>query len=495
MMRITHWIATCLPLALSGCASLYINDASLAKKTDAADAVVQSADTLKPYTVELGNIDRFSGRQDQAVAARDVAQRDDFFTGHLSEDAATLLHSLDADACQRLAKIVGNAGCGAVPSPEMLVTLQTRLFGLQKLAAEDQATLAATRAAYERIRPVTDDMADDCDSVLKRPPPSGTAPDIVAAFDALKSDCRALSVPQDALARRLSEARLDPDSDLAKAELEAEAAIIQTTPVGLKDAALNAAIENADALARSGDLAKLKELQENVEDVLKFASPVARIAGLSAVQSHLDDALKGLVCPPGSTDANCGNVAAASTSGRTAAVWTGLEALAQYFDANDPRYRSASWLAAANAILTAEKSDAQIQARAAKDAAALATARANRLWLAARYLSQVHEIALAPSGSTMKAMCPDTPLASCALAVDLDAWNYGLIPADVLRYRETLVFARTSVQRQQAAQVEQQALARAASTSLKNYADGGIPPAVIAQLLVDLGLTAAVAVK
>jgi len=493
--RLPLWLAPGLALALSGCASVYLNDADLAKKTDSADAAVQAADTLRPYATELASIDAFSAQQDQAVAARDVAQRDDFFASHLVEDAATLLSSLDKDACKRLKGLLGPQGCGSARAAETLQNLRTRMVGYQRLAIEDQASVAATRAAYERLRAPGDSAPDDCDSALRKPPPAGMTPAVSNAFQDVKSDCTALAVPQDGLARTLAAAALDPASALGQAESEASAAIARTTAAGVNDAALRQAISDAAALSASGNLADLKALQDKLGDVFKYATPAARIAGLTSVQTRLDQIQTGLICAPGSAVAKCTAVAAASTSGRTAAVWAGLEALAHYFDANDPRYRSATWLAAANAILAAEKADARLQAQAAKETAALASARADRLWRATKYLEQVHQIVRDPSGPAVRTICPDTPAAFCALAADLDAWNYGLIPDGILQARESLVFARASVRRQLAAQTEQQALARAASASLKNYADGGIPPAVIAQLLVDLGLTAAVAAK
>ncbi len=323
-------------------------------------------------------------------------------------------------------------------------------------------------------------------------PPAGSSKVSAGALSAYKdliSDCQALDAAQKALAALGPAAHFGAMSPLGEALAESAPPAKNPATAGPDDATLQAQIKAAAALAKGGDAKALATFQTQVEDLLKTATTAAKIAGLKTLQAGVSDQLNGALCaPPPATGTDCKAIAATSASGRAASVWTALQALAQTLDANDPRYRSANWLAGANAILAAEKQDAQIQANAEAQAAAMAHTRLLRLAAAASHLAETHSFV-----ATKTLPCSGADPAYCGLAATLAAWNEGLIPADVLAYRETQVFSQTVVQRQKAAQTEQQALARSASASLKAYADGGIPPSVIAQLLVDTGLIAAAA--
>src|SRR5476651_561824 len=67
--------ALALAFAVSGCASIYVNDPEMAKKADAADSSLQAADTLKPYSDQLANLAAFDTQEDAAVASLYVAMR------------------------------------------------------------------------------------------------------------------------------------------------------------------------------------------------------------------------------------------------------------------------------------------------------------------------------------------------------------------------------------------------------------------------------------
>jgi hypothetical protein len=482
--------------ATGGCSTLYVNDANLAKQADAADAAVQAADTINPYTVQLANLQALGAQEDQAVAALGVARRDEFVAKHLGDPPTALAQALDADACARLAELSGGTPCAANPTGvallKSLAALSHRIAGAQAVVDDDQATAASTRTYYERDKASDDTDKDSCEAILN--PPAGAPPKVSARaaghYNNLISDCQALDTAKKFLAAIGPAAHFGAGSPLAKALAESAPPTPPPFNPGPSDATLQAQIKAAAALSKDGNAASLASFQAEVERLLKDASPVAKIAGLKTLQSGISDQLNGALCaPPPANGTDCKAIAATSASGRAVAVWTALQALAQVLDANDPRYRSANWLAAANAILAAEKQDAQIQADAEAQAASLARTRLFRLAAAASHLAEAHGFAAKTKP------CSGADPAYCGLAATLAAWNEGLIPADVLAYRETQVFSQTVVRRQKAAQTEQQALARSASASLKAYADGGVPPSVIAQLLVDAGLIAAVAAK
>jgi hypothetical protein len=496
-MRIAPLLAILTLTASGGCSTLYVNDANLAKQADAADAAVQAADTINPYTVQLANLQALGAQEDQAVAALGVARRDAFVAKHLGDPPAALAQALKGDACARLADLSGGTPCAAdgasVKLFNALAALSHRIAVAQAVVDDDQATAASIRADYERDKTSDDTDKDSCVAILN--PPAGPPPKVSAAaaghYNRLIRLCQSLDTAQKALAAIGSAPNFGAGSPLGKALAESAPPAPNPASVGPNDEVLKAQIKAAAALSKDGNAATLATFQAEVERLLRDASTAAKIAGLKTLQAGISDQLNGDLCtqtpPVNGTD--CKAIAATSASGRAVAVWTALQALAQVLDANDPRYRSASWLAAANAILAAEKQDAQIQADAEAQAASLARTRLFRLAAAASHLAEAHGFAAKTKP------CSGADPAYCGLAATLAAWNEGLIPADVLAYRETQVFSQTVVRRQRAAQTEQQALARSASASLKAYADGGVPPSVIAQLLVDAGLIAAVAAK
>lgn len=491
-MRILAACASLALLALSGCASVYVSDPGLAKQADTADAAVVSADTLKPYATQLANLDVFSAQQDLAVAERDVATRDAVVAQTIGAPEAKRLKDLSADACRRLVEVVGGDPCSDPAELTALSYFAQQLAVDSYVIGEDQRTLNSSRAAFERLRQPSDPADDDCDAVAGlQLPAAGTGTLIQTQLSDIQSDCKALNDAIAALDKLIIRLGAAPDKALRVAYAATLPPPKAAPSPNAMDAAIKQQIAAAASLAKTGDVASLAEYQKNVEIALKDASAAAKIVRLGDLQKGIGDLLTGTLCsPPPKSGVDCSTLASASTSGRAASVWSLMQAIAQNFDANDPRMRSANWLAAANAILAAEKTDAKIQVAAERDEAASADARFQALGRAATSLAKV---ALFDRQSKME--CPGAPRSRCATAAYLDAWNTGLTPADVLAYRDTLILRRTIIKKQLAAQTEQQSLARAASASLKAYADGGVQPATIAQLIFDAGLLGVAATK
>ncbi|HEY3949828.1 hypothetical protein [Phenylobacterium sp.] len=482
-------------LSVGGCASVYVNDPDLAKQADAADTNVQGGDTVKPFTTQLTNLNGYGARQDLAVAVRDVAMRDALVAPLLGlsdakgqHDDAKALDALDADACARLQGLVGGDPCKAGKTAA-IVPLANELTQAGGRLISTLGIVASTRDAYERYRDPKDTTKDDCDTLTKAAKINPGGITVTQLLANVQTICGQQVDDENRLRTIVGNVGLTSASEIG----HAFAATLPTTPAksaaqGDKD--LTDAIAAAKDLAVKGDVAQLNTFQSDVETALKGMSSAAKLGGLNHVQAELANTLTGALCsPPPPSGTDCSGVAKSTTSGRTAAVWSVLQAIAQIRDADDPRYRSANWLAAANAILAAEKSDVSILANAEAQAVASAKARTAALSAEAAALAQVHQYA---KGG---ASCPAASAYACGLAAYLVAWNTGVIPEDILAYREPLIFTRAALQRQQAAQTEQQSLARAASASLKAYADGGVQPSVIAQLLFDAGLLGVAASK
>jgi hypothetical protein len=495
-VRVLFVLAVLSALGLGGCTTVYVNDPDLAKQADAADTAVQGADTLKPYSTQLANLQAYSAQQDLAVANRDVATRDGVVTSMLDDTPADSLAALDKDACKRLEALVVSEGldsentCADKHKISLLSSFFDRAGSDSRVIDEDQQTVEATRAAYERVR--TDPkIKDDCETLRTATLSPSFGIDGPGQLYALQDDCRQLDLAQQGLKGLVDGLGLGPDSALTAAYRDAQPpAPRPKTTTSEQDQQLEDEIQRAKDLAKGGDLKSLADFQAEIEDILKDSSGAAQLVGLTRVQQALAGVLSGTLCsPPPASGVDCKSLAVASTAGRAAAVWSLLEAIAQTMDANDPRLRSANWLAAANAILTAEKANATIQANAEAEAVASAKTRFTFLARAASGFAKV-DLASPPKPS-----CPGADPWFCGLAAYLSAWNDGLIPADIYAYRETLIFSRTVLQQQLAAQTEQQGLSRAASASLKAYADGGIQPSAIAQLIVDAGLFGVAAAK
>ena len=147
--------AAAAALSLGGCASVYVNDAALAKKADAADSAVQAADTLKPYADQLANLKAFAAQEDAAVAADYVAQRDADLVTLLPLEEGARAVEVDRRACARLQILVAEGVCSSAAALETLAAFATQADVLTSQLSQDNALVQTTRGTYERLRTET----------------------------------------------------------------------------------------------------------------------------------------------------------------------------------------------------------------------------------------------------------------------------------------------------------------------------------------------------
>jgi hypothetical protein len=160
-------------------------------------------------------------------------------------------------------------------------------------------------------------------------------------------------------------------------------------------------------------------------------------------------------------------------------------------DDNDPRYRSASFLAAAKALAAAQKADAELIVAYDKAAMVRANARADYLLGELALLVRAYGALTKTKGA---ANC-GVAAVDCALPIYIASWNDGRIPVEVLDGRDLQAARELALQRQETVAAQQRAILLAASTSLKAYADGGIQPQTLARVAQSVGLIAATAAK
>ena len=492
----------------------------VAKTADAADASLQAADSIKPFDQQLSNLNAFATQEDLAVATVYVARRDKVVADVLQGSS-----TVDNLACARLGELTRQQICDEKdgPASDAKSTGETNaairlLAGFSRIYADGSEvedgylSLAAShRSAYERVTPAESRAKDDCKSLLAKPVDPAAAVDLITTRDA----CGKAKTEADksaALAKTVSDLGATGAGShvLTSAYQDWQAAASKTEPNESDPAlvAIDGQMKLAKDLANGGAVATLAQFQTAVEGDLQNASAAVKVLGWTVVQTQLDGFLQATVCsgaatPPaqvaaaGAKPADCSKLDEQSEAGRAAAVWRLLQALGQVADANDPRMRSANWIAAASAIARAEKADAQILADADK---AVETADFDRFLALAREASLLAATREAisnpqPCAKAVTAEACAKRASGPALATYIASWNSGRIPAEVLANRKIQYQRSTSVQRWKAAASEQRSLMLAASGSIKAYADGGIQPSTIAQVIFDLSLIGATAAK
>lgn len=221
-----------------------------------------------------------------------------------------------------------------------------------------------------------------------------------------------------------------------------------------------------------------------------------KLAGLDALDNAIDAWLKeGLCGSPGvagdvKKDAECDKAREGKTAAAGKGFWSLAVALTALSDANASEARSVQWLAAAKAIVAAERAKVALQVEQAKAEAAARRQRVGFMLSELSYLAQANHF-LTVAAPACRGGAPVGVSGSnyqCGLAAYVDAWNEGRLPGEVLYYRPFQLERTFLVKRARATAEKQFALAQAGTATLKAYGAGGLKPEEIGQLLFDLSV-------
>ncbi len=503
-MRLTGMIVgLAMAAGLAGCATrgVYFHSPALATQADAADAAVRATDSVKTFDDQIANLTAVGAKLDLGIARQQVARRDLDLAGVVdlaSPDAARA--RLDATICARLGAILGDNLCA---DPQLarrlpgLATFAVNYVAKAQLVRDAQVDVDSARVAYRLSLAKDEKSADDSCDALAGGPASGSG----QKLRALAERCQWLSDSRAAEAAVIEKAF--PGTDGAPSAIGGD--LLATIKAGAPKAskpspnqlgALQAEIKAAKAAAESGNAVAIDKLREDIASVLGDASDEARTWGWKQAEDELGGLLQGAACAGGdekkaaAAGVDCKSIVATATSGRTEAVFNLLSALGAVADLKDPRRRSAPWMAAATAMASASAADADLQAAAGKTArelkqtkALLLAKEASRLAKALTILRQ-GEVAMDSAGRLRR-----------ALPVYADSWNAGRIPESLLDEQGLRAFRLAAIRRVQNGAVRQRGLILAASESVKAYADGGLDPTVLVQLMATLGLIGVAAGK
>lgn len=500
---------------IAGSAQIYGHSDRLQKSTDAAaTAFPDQATALKPFDDQLANLAAFAPQEDLAVAQYWASVRDQQMTyaiGPPGPAEGTKLLSDDIE--RRLVTLVG-AGNKIDETGWLTVPVLFNLRGNEvRAAARIADDLSDARADYQKTEPVGKSRDLTCSAVLgpqpDQPPgppePGKTAQDaIFAKLVTLCQQEQAASNPANATSVAAIDAQIiviadggaagAPHGALATALLDLETAETATKPdLAPVNKQLAAEIAKAAALSKTGDASDLLAFRDAINSVLKTVSPATKVAGLDKVSTALDAILLSDTCDSTKvTDdakkaAGCDKIEAQSTTAKVQAIWGFAQALAQLSDASDPNRRSAQWLAAAKAIVQADKDDAALAAAQKKVETEILRNQVRALAFEGADLVAAR---MAAAGKPTKCFTSAKVGAvdkqfACTLAPLVDAWNDGRIVAEVDTFRLIQIQREYTVRRARAAAAKQYALAQAGITSAKAYGAGGIKPATVAQILFD----------
>lgn len=490
----------------SGCASVYIHDAQLAERAEAARTAVDAADFLAPYDQRIAELAALSAREDSAAIALHVAYRD-----------AQLALMADSNASDRRGIAGDELGrswlrvMGADASPVAMSTFRDRV---DQMHQADVRARASRQAANLQMVELGHRYRDDvrlaqttaqslqCDNLI------GLSDQVVnedpgaVHLRGMRTLCGEISRldQRDAFAPLLADGAVRAGSLLTALE-HLVAARARVAPdraaegVTAYERALQAELRRAEEAGQSTAAARGLAFEAALTAHLDQASAFGEFIGWSRMESELDRIGRAMTCraPAGAASAdelkaaNCAALGDVTTEAKTSVLLSFAAAIAQVEDANDEAIRSGRWLEAARAVIAARKEAARL--RLARDRSVLASAeqRVRALVLeadaAARGL-------LALRGE--RGLCT-SPATACAIQAYVDGSDKGAAPAAALEMREIQADRLLNAQLARLAAQTDAALLRAAAGQLDEYAKGGFEPAVIAQVVYDLGLLGLVA--
>jgi hypothetical protein len=511
----TAWVVFTLgaaPASAQSLGGLYVNSASLQSQVDALDTAAQASKTLQPYDDQLANLATFAQQEDLAVATRDVAARDLEMATLLATPGDKRASALIAHTCARLKVQALNADC---QDPAYLRSFVGLAYTLPvDLAAVASQTNLVSSDINDLVAEFPGQTAPSCTNAdaLMKAAPAGSA--LYLKLHTLSTDCQALTKLNEPLATikgfiEDSTSGNTPENlgDTVAAAADADEAAQAKVLGGGDLTALKAEIAQVQKVASDKtDLGSLDDLETSIQAFgtsiqkdLANVDPVLQVANLALLQKSLGDSLAqvsgGIACAGAPS---CQGQQVKGVASQSSATVGFLNAIAGVADASAGRGSQAQWLLAAQAIVAAIKADAQLQADADKADAAAADLRFK---LSVREVSMLAATLLIARGEPLAAkgqpeavegpnLCGDADPFICALPYDVESWNSGRIPADILSWRQIQRFRMLTVQRQRLVAQEQRGILLAATATLKAYGDGGIQPATIAQLLNAAGVIA-----
>ena len=517
---------------LSACAPVYLHDARLEQSATKANAALTGVNALQPFDDQLTNLDEFAGREDLAVADYWASVRDKNVLGLVALPDARRDPQMKYFAEKRLTELLGSGNVKAQNVALVRSLPGVRSQALEREGAYDRRADAFRRRYLEKWQAKQQPGKDgkqpkppelSCKAALAWRPEELTALGTVdvlapAMLESIKDNCAGAKGAADAAANVATELAKLSGGELAIVASEA-ADVEDQTKDKLSDraAALQAVIQKAGQYqSAAGGLEAFRKAIETVlngADAVTKAAPSAatKLSGWDQVDKAITEALRFTICnapekavkAETKTEAKCGDIVPTSGVGRASAAWGILKALAQLQDANAPERRSANWLVAAKAIIAAEKAQAKLELEAAQANASASRRRMDALILESAGMAATVrwlEPATPASSASFDCVAGATgamrlPNRNCAYAAYVTAWNRGRLPAEVLRYRSIQIDRDYAVKQSRAIAAKQYALATAGTGTLEDYAKGGIKPATLAQIALDVATIGVFAAK
>jgi len=502
-------------LLLPSCAApIYLHSPSLEQATAAsADAMPDAATALKPFDDQLANLGAFAGREDLAVARYWTGTRDADVARILAQrDVVVQRRMLASSIGRRLQSLAGSADPRAGRSWLELAALARNVRTAADALARDDVYVESFTRRYRGLEVAEQPRDLRCATLIAEVPQNGRGAGETPLDRTLRdlagrcADRAASEAASAELVRFLKSGggALAAEMSLAEAgELVTADALTAGDPdlaLGIERAkSLSAEVKSAEVFAEErASVVRLEAFRSTLAGLWKspLASAATKLAGLEALDKSIDAwLLEGLCGSPGAAadtkkEAGCDKPREGRTAAAGKGFWSLTVALAALSDANAGDARSIQWLAAAKAIVAAERAKLELQVAQAKAEAAARRRRVGFMLNELSYLAQASQFMAAGSPPCNGGAPVGVSGSSyqCALAAYVDAWNEGRVPGGVLYYRPFQLEREFLVRRARATAEKQFALARAGTATLKAYGAGGVRPEEVGQLLFDLSV-------
>jgi len=508
-------VAACL---LEACAA-YLHDARLEGSATKANEALKGVNALQPFDDQLAKLSEFAAREDLTVANYWTSVRDKNVLGLVALPDARRDAQLRSFAAERLEVLLGRGNVTQQNLDQLLHMPGRRELALERQGSYEMRADAFRKTYLERWQlaqqppkegkpPKAPDLSCDKALLLTEPQQDDLAavdpdprwkPVLKSTLMSLIAECTGAKEQEqqaEAVTKTLRALRSGELYEVAgdAAEIEADTKTKLSDYSGKLQQAIDEAAQYQSA---SGGL---EEFRRRIQSILDQGSEATKLAGWDEVDKAVSQALRTTICEAPEkavkeetkAEAKCKEIAPTSGAGRAEAAWGVLKALAQLQDANAPQRRSANWLVAAKAVIAAEKADAKLRVEAAQGKAAASRRRLDALiregaelaaatrWLDRRGAAQSLDCTAGTSVPNRGAN------RNCAYAAYVTAWNSGRLPAEVLRYKLIQLDREYAVKRARAVATKQYALASAGTATLEEAGKGGIMPATLAQIALDV---------
>ena len=483
-----------LVLSLGGCQGAYLHNSSLETRTAAANADLEKVNVDAVFAAQARMLSDFAADESAEVTAFTTVLRDQAITDlirpePLDSSALNAADRLRDRVNEDLRRIYGTDALDDETLGKLSVLGRRRALYLERLEnASTQYDAAA--AEYLRVRPANDGRSVVCDSLAA---PTGTTPiethDIL--YEQIRLACDDLAIPDPiAGAGFATGSRLATDLDAVS--MARAAANKGRSEVASIRADIQALERDARVDDRQGQFAaQIKALRDKLNEV----APVARVAGFDAIEQALQTAL---------ADELDASTAASAPEAQVQALLKLIAATEQAGDVfgSQPRIQRINALLVALAEARHSLRMAQLavdremdQLRLA-EAKLIATAGQVSALAEARRLIDVglpedRAFATVRKSGTLE----QRSTVGAALAAYADSWNVGEIPYQVLVFREVEIDRAVAVRQAALTAEDYRAVLQPALAEVAAYGAGGVRPEVVAQLLGNLGIVAAIGAK